>query len=260
MHVGVDMDRTLLLISTLLALAGAVWGGVSVHRGVRTWWTLVLIGGAFLAQLGFLEIRGDMRGACPLRDRGEILVFLAWSLTLFYLVVGRPYRLSLVGLFTAPVVVLFQALALWPGLMTLQPERSVGVDAWREAHAAVSVLSYGAFALAAVTGVMFLVLDRQLKEHHLQSGLFRNLPPVRELLAAVKRLLWIGHGLLTFGIFAGAMMSHRGGWSHLIAAVAVWLFYGGLLLWQQWRGVTGRRLSMLAMVFFLLSLGVFALV
>jgi len=254
------MDRTVLLISTLLALVGAVWGAVSLHRGSRTWWTLVFIAGAFVAQLFFLEWRGQMRGACPLRDQGEILVFLAWSLTLFYLVVGRPYRLSLVGLFTAPVVVLFQAAALWPGVMALQPERSVGVDAWREAHAAVSVLAYGAFALAAVTGVRFLVLDRQLKEHHLQSGLFRNLPPVRELLAAVMRLLWIGYALLTFGIVAWWMMSHRGGWSHLIAAVAVWVLYGILLMWQRMWGLTGRRLSVVVLVLFFVSLGVFGLV
>ena len=36
-------------------------------------------------------------------------------------------------------------------------------------------------ALAAVAGVMFLVLDHQLKAHDLTSGLFRHLPPVREL-------------------------------------------------------------------------------
>jgi ABC-type uncharacterized transport system permease subunit len=256
-HVWLVMDRTVLLISTLLALAGAVWGAVTVHRGLRTRWTLGLIAGAFAAQLVFLDLRGEARGACPLRDLGEILVFLAWALTLFYLIVGRSYRLSLVGLFTAPVVVVFQVLALWPGVMTQSPERVAGVDAWREAHAAVSVLAYGAFALAAVTGVMFLVLDHQLKEHHLRSGLFRDLPPVRELLASVKRLLWIGFGLLTVGIVAGFMMPHRGGWSHFIAAVVVWLLYGGLLLVQQWRGITGRKLSMVVVVLFLLSFGVF---
>jgi ABC-type uncharacterized transport system permease subunit len=254
------MDLTYLIISTLLALAAAVWGMVSVYRGTHTRGTLVLMAAAFVAQLVFLELRGQMRGACPLRDRGEILVFLAWSLTLFYLVVGRPYRLSLVGLFTAPVVVVFQGLALWPGVMSAFPERCVGVDAWREAHAAVSVLAYGAFALAAVTGVMFLVLDRQLKEHHLQSGLFRNLPPVRELLAAVSRLLWVGYGLLTMGIVCGWMMPHRGGWSHMIAAVAVWVLYGVLLGWKQKYGLTGRRLSLLALLLFLLSLGVFGVV
>lgn len=257
MHVKPAMDRTFLLISTLLALAGAVWGGISVHRGLRTWWTLGLISAAFLAQLVFLDLRGQARGACPLRDLGEILVFLAWSLTLFYLIVGRSYRLSLVGLFTAPVVVLFQVAALWPGVMDENPLRCTGVDGWREAHAAISVLAYGAFALAAVTSVMFLVLDRQLKDHHLKSGLFRNLPPVRELLASVLRLLWIGYALLTAGILAGWMMPHRGGWSHFIAAIAVWVLYGGLLLVKQWRGLTGRRLSVLVVLLFLLSFGVF---
>ncbi len=253
------MDRYLLLISTVLALAGAVWGGLSVHRGLRTWWTLILIAAAFLVQILFLNLRGEMRGACPLRDIGEILVFLAWSLTFFYLVVGRSYRLSLVGLFTAPVVVVFQLLALYSGVMDVDPVRCIGVDPWREAHSAVSVLAYGAFALAAVTAVMFLVLDRQLKDHHLKSGLFRNLPPVRELLAAVLRLLWIGYLLLSAGIVAGWLMPHRGGWSHLLTAVAVWLVYGMLLLVKQWRGMTGRRLAVAAVGLFVLSLGVFAL-
>ena len=75
-----------------------------------------------------------------------------------------------------------------------------GGNPWHETHSATSVLAYGALALAAVAGVMFLVLDRQLKEHHLKSGLFRNLPPVRELLVSLERLLWLGGGLLTIGI------------------------------------------------------------
>jgi ABC-type uncharacterized transport system permease subunit len=258
-HQSPVMDHYLLLISTVLALAGAVWGGLSVHRGLRTWWTLILIVAAFLVQILFLNLRGQMRGACPLRDIGEILVFLACSLTFFYLVVGQSYRLSLIGLFTAPVVVVFQLLALYPGVMDAAPIRSLGVDPWREAHSAVSVLAYGAFALAAVTGVMFLVLDRQLKDQHLKSGLFRNLPPVRELLAAVLRLLWIGYLLLSVGIVAGWLMPHRGGWSHLLTAVAVWLVYGLLLLVKQWRGMTGRRLAVAAVGLFVLSLGVFAL-
>jgi ABC-type uncharacterized transport system permease subunit len=89
--------------------------------------------------------------------------------------------------------------------------------------------------------------------------LFRNLPPVRELLAAVLRLLWIGYLLLSAGIVAGWLMPHRGGWSHLLTAVAVWLVYGLLLLVKQWRGMTGRRLAVAAVGLFVLSLGVFAL-
>jgi ABC-type uncharacterized transport system permease subunit len=108
---------------------------------------------------------------------------------------------------------------------------------------------------------MFLVLDRQLKEHHLKSGLFHNLPPIRELLGSLERLLWLGTGLLTIGIVAGFLMPHTASaWGHLIAAVAVWASYIVLLAVKKVRGLTGRRLSLSAVVLFVLSLVVFAFV
>ncbi len=255
------MDCWFLIAATLLAAAGGIWGIISVRGGKRSHLTVVWISAAFLCQIGFLLIRGEMRAACPLMDRGEILAFLAWSLTLFYLLVGPPYRISLLGVFTAPVVVLFQVAALIPGTLTVHPTKLMGGNPWHETHSAMSVLAYGALALAAVAGVMFLVLDRQLKEHHLKSGLFRNLPPVRELLISLERLLWLGGGLLTVGIVAGFLMPRTAAaWGHLIAAVAVWLGYLVLLGVKLVRGLTGRRLSLSAVVLFVLSLAVFAFV
>ncbi len=255
------MDRLFLIASTLLAAVGAVLGMISVHRGQKSRWTVLWIIAAFVCQIGFLSVRGQMRAACPLMDRGEILSFLAWSLTVFYLLVGPAYRISLLGVFTAPVVAIFQGLALIPGTLTANPLRLVGSNPWHETHSAMSVLAYGALALAAVAGVMFLVLDRQLKEHHLRSGLFRNLPPVRELLGSLGRLLWLGVGLLTIGIVAGFLMPRTASaWGHLIAALAVWAGYSLLLGVKQIRGLTGRRLSMAAVLMFVLSLAVFAFV
>lgn len=255
------MDRWLLLVSTLFAVIGGTWGMVSVHRGRRNRWTVVWMLAVLLCQLGFLALRGQARAACPLADRGEILVFLSWSLTLFYLLVGPAYRISLLGVFTAPVVVIFQSMALMPGVLSAHPARVIGGNPWHETHSATSVLAYGALALAAVAGVMFLVLDRQLKEHHLKSGLFRNLPPVRELLISLTRLLWMGGGLLSIGILAGLLMPHdKSATGHFVAALAVWVAYAALLGVKSVRGMTGRRLSLLAVLLFVLSLGVFAFV
>jgi ABC-type uncharacterized transport system permease subunit len=256
-----DMDRWFLIASTVFAAIGAVWGMLSVHRGNRSPWTVAWMSAAFVCQIGFLSIRGQLRAACPLTDPGEILAFLAWSLTFFYLLVGPAYRISLLGVFTSPVVVIFQGLALIPGVLSADPQKVVGGNPWHETHSAMSVLAYGALALAAIAGVMFLVLDKQLKEHHLKSGLFRNLPPVRELLISLERLLWLGTGLLTVGIVAGFLMPHTASaWGHLIAALAVWLAYIALLGVKRVRGVTGRRLSLSAVLLFVLSLAVFAFV
>ena len=258
---GWGMDRWFLIAATLLTAVGGTLGMISVHRGKRSSWTVAWMIAAFLCQIGFLSVRGELRAACPLMDRGEILAFLAWSLTLFYLLVGPAYRISLLGVFTAPVVLIFQTLALIPGTLTANPTRITGGNPWHETHSAMSVLAYGALALAAVAGVMFRVLDRQLKEHHLKSGLFRNLPPVRDLLISLERLLWLGCGLLTLGVIAGFLMPHTASaWGHLIAAVAVWLAYIALLAVKQIRGLTGRRFSLAAVVLFVLSLAVFAFV
>ncbi len=255
------MDRWFLIASSLLAAIGAAWGIWSVHKGTRSPWTVAWMIGVFICQLGFLSVRGELRGACPLRDTGEILAFLAWSLTLFYLLVGPTYRISLLGVFTAPLVFIFQAIALIPGVLSLDPQPVSHTNAWGETHSATSVLAYGALALAAVAGVMFLVLDKQLKDHHLKSGLFKNLPPVRELLVSLERLLWLGVILLTIGVIAGFIMPRSGSaMGHLIAALAVWLGYVGLLTVKMVRGVTGRRLSLAAVGWFIASLAVFAFV
>lgn len=254
------MDRWYLLVSTLFALLGGAWGLWSVLHGTRSRWTLATMIGVFGFQLAFLSVRGEARGACPLRDTGEILVFLAWSLTMFYLIVGPAYRISLLGVFTAPVVVVFQSAALFGGLLAQNPERVTSQNFWGEIHAAVSVLAYGALALAGVAGVMFIVLDRLLKDHHLTGGMFRNLPPARELLVSLTRLLWLGGGLLTLGIIAGVLMPRSGSASHLIVASLVWLGYAALIATQQTRGLTGRRLSWCAALGFVVSLLVFAFI
>jgi len=254
------MDRWFLLIATLLAAIGGTWGMISVHRGTRSHWTVVWMVAVLLCQLGFLSIRGQLRAACPLQDLGEMLVFLAWSLTLFYLLIGPAYRISLLGVFSAPLVFVLQAAALISGMLTTSPKRDLSPNMFHSLHSATSVLAYGALALAGVAGIMFLVLDRQLKVHHLKSGLFRNLPPAHELLVSLERLLWLGTGLLTLGIIAGFLMPRTttSVHSHLIVAMAVWVGYTGLLAVKTVRGLTGRKLALSAVAMFILSLVVFA--
>jgi len=253
------MDRWFLLIATLLAAIGGIWGMICVHRGTRSHWTVAWMIAVLLCQFGFLSIRGQIRGACPLQDLGEMLVFLAWSLTLFYLLIGPAYRISLLGVFSAPLVFVLQAAALIAGMLTTSSTPEFAPNVFHSLHSAISVLAYGALALAGVAGIMFLVLDRQLKIHHLKSGLFRNLPPAHELLVSLERLLWLGTGLLTLGIIAGFLMPRTTPQhSHLLVALAVWVGYVALLAVKTWRGLTGRKLALAAVAMFIFSLVVFA--
>ncbi|BDS05035.1 hypothetical protein NT6N_00750 [Oceaniferula spumae] len=254
------MDTWMLIIATLLAAAAAVQGANYVRRGVRSPWTMIWMLLSFIAQLVLLGMRGDLRGACPLGDTGEILIFSAWSLTMFYMAVGSVYRLSLLGVFTAPLVAFLLGLALVPGMMDPNPEHVLVVDGWREAHAAFSVLAYGALGLAAVAGFMFLLLNRRLKDANMDNGLFRNLPPVRELSRVVRRLLVLGFAILTLGLICGLVMQKTQGMgAHLVVALCQWVAYALLLIIERRRGMPARKLALAAVALFILSLLIFPL-
>ena len=76
------------------------------------------------------------------------------------------------------------------------------VNAWLEFHASMSIVAYGAFALACIAGLMYLLQERQLKRRQLHS-VFHHLPPLTDLFAAITRLLWLGFVLYTAGLVSG---------------------------------------------------------
>lgn len=252
------MAHWFLIAATVFAAIGGGLGMLSVHRGARSHWTVIWMIAVLLCQFGFLGQRGQVRGSCPLHDPGEILAYLAWAVTLFYLLVGPAYRLSLLGVFSAPLVVVLQAAALGFVALEAAPKLIPETSASHALHSSAAVLAYGALGLAAISGVMFLVLNHQLKEQVLRSALFRNMPPVKLLLVSLERLLWCGTALLTVGVVAGFLMPPaEDARPHFIAAMAVWIAYLALLAIKMVRGMTGRKLALAAVGIFLLSLLVF---
>jgi len=247
-----------LVIATLLASAGGVFGWLSIRKGDPGRAAFVWMLGAFAAQLMALGWRGALRGQCPLNDVGEICLFLAWSMTFFYLVTGTTYRLSLLGTFTVPLVIVLQVIALVPGAFDESPVRAEAVDAWREFHAAFSVLSYGALALAAVAGFMFLVLNHRLKSHHFKGGLVHGMPSVHRLVTAMGRITLVGWLVLTIGVVSGMKMEGAGMDGHLLVATATWVLYAVLLGIYFVRGLPGRQLAWGVLILFVVSLLVFA--
>ncbi len=208
---------------------------------------LAIMAAGFLGQCFFLGVRGQAAGRCPITSPQEILVFVSWSMVLLYFILGRPFRLSLLGMFTAPLATLFQVLAL-PFLRTPAVRRPAG-DYWLEMHASVSLLAYGAFALACIAGVMFLVQDRLLRRASLQA-LSYELPPVTNLSTAIVRLMGIGLGLLSLGIASGFGTERPPTGLHLFLSVGVWVAYAGILGWRWWRGLPSRGTARAAVIVF----------
>jgi len=210
------------------------------------------IGLGFLLQTVFLSVRGHELGRCPITNLFEVFIFLAWSVAFIYMLVGPAYRLSLMGAFTAPLVLLLQGFALITPIDARYPV-NLPSNSWLEFHASISLVAYGAFALACIAGVMYLVQERQLKTHQLHS-IFYHLPPLTDLFAAITRLLWLGFGLYTLGIVSGFFTSRPLPRVQVVAAIGIWMLYAVILQGRHLRRLAPKRVAALCVIGFVAAL------
>ncbi|TMP99206.1 MAG: cytochrome c assembly protein, partial [Verrucomicrobia bacterium] len=112
-------------------------------------------------------------------------------------------------------------------------------------HAALILLSYGAFGLSSAAGLMYLTQEHDLKFHKMRA-IFSLVPPIQRLELVIGRLMATGFVLLTAGLAIGAV------WLKLPEGVGyfddpkvhwsilVWLLYLTLLI-LNWRFAQGGR-------------------
>jgi ABC-type uncharacterized transport system permease subunit len=217
--------------------------------------TFSLISAGFVCQTLFLVDRGHQIGRCPITNFFELLVFLGWSMVLIYLLIGSSYRLSLLGVITAPFVSVLNIWALWAPDRSLYTLRQP-VNPWLETHTSFSIVACGAFALAGVAGLMYLFQERQLKTRK-PGSLFFRLPPISTLTIANSRLLWLGFVLFTVGLGSGFFIGQDVDWRKVAWSVLVWALYGGILLGRLLQRMGAKWIATLSIIAFSLLLSVF---
>jgi len=244
------VDRNFLIVSTICFVAAVVHSGIELRAGLfrPMRFNFAAIGLGFVFQTAFLSIRGHALGRCPLTNLFEVFIFLAWSIALIYMVVGPAYRLSLMGAFTAPLVVLLQGFALIAPIDVHHPVK-LPSNSWLEFHASVSLVAYGAFALACIAGVMYLVQERQLKTHQLHS-IFYHLPPLADLFAVITRLLWWGFALYTIGLVSGFFVGRPLPYIQVVCAVGVWVLYALILQGRHLQHLAPKHVAALSIIGF----------
>jgi HemX protein len=254
LELGLLVDRYLLIVSTFCFFAAIVRTILSLRAKVFQpgRFSFLAIGLGFIFQTAFLSLRGHELHRCPLTNLFEVFIFLAWSIALIYMLVGPTYRLSLMGAFTAPLVFLLQTFALIAPIDVRHASKAPA-NSWLEFHASTSIIAYGAFGLACIAGVMYLVQERQLKTHHLHS-VFYHLPPLTDLFAAITRLLWWGFVLYTLGVVSGFFTGGPLPRVQLVAAIGVWLLYAAILQGRHLRRLAPKRVAALCILGFTAAL------
>lgn len=250
------MDRLLLIAATLCYFAAVARTALSLRAGVFRpgRFSFFAIAAGFILQTAFLSVRGHALGRCPITNLFEVFVFLAWSVALIYMLVGPAYRLSLMGAFTAPLVFAIQTFALLAPIDVPHRMR-LPANSWLEFHASISMIAYGAFALACVAGLMYIVQERQLKTHQLHS-IFYHLPPLNDLFAAITRLLWLGFTLYTAGLVSGFFTGQPLPQLKIVCALGIWVFYSAILWVRHFGVIAPKRVAVLCVLAFAAAVSV----
>jgi ABC-type uncharacterized transport system permease subunit len=255
-------DRALLWFGALLYLAGFAAGCLALMRRQQSSGTRfvlnALLAAGFVFQMSGLYVRGIAVGGCPLGNKFEIIQFVAWSAMVLYFVVGSAFRVSLLGLFTAGYAASLAVLSLLvPPWDATRGAKIFGNNPWIELHAALAVFSYGVFGILALTSLMHLLQNWNLKHKRL-NHLFWFLPSVVQLDQINLRMLLAGVALLTFSLIVGASWWVRDTASvdapKLAVTLGVWFAYLVTLGLRSGRRLVSTRFAWTCIVLFALAL------
>ena len=208
----------------------------------------VLLGGLIL-QTKAMFMRGLTLQECPVHNLYEAMTFVVWTIVAVYLVLGLWPRLRYLGAFAAPVIFALGVFALMPGLDSSHAgQPAFAANDLTSLHAALTLLSYGAFGLSSVAGVMYLTQEHDLKFHKMRA-VFSVMPPMDRLEKITSRLLWAGFVLLTAGLALIPFLLrsrpelHAGTDPKVIWSALVWGLYLALLVLHGRFAQTGRKFA-----------------
>src|SRR2546429_113260 len=158
---------------------------------------LLLLAGFINHTLAMFQ-RGFDFHRCPINNLYEATIFIAWTIVAVYLVFGVWSRLRFLGAFASPLLFAIGVFALWPEL-NVREAHPTFTGGWSSLHKALILLSYGAFGLSSVAGIMYLTQEHDLKFRKMRA-VFSLLPPIQRLDQVIWWLMVTAFVLLSAGL------------------------------------------------------------
>lgn len=237
----------------------ALYGKREMLARIGTW---ICIAAAFVSTAGIAARWAESYqmgiGRIPVTNLYESLVFFAWSVNLFYLLVEWKYRNRTLGAFVIPIA-FGTMLFAFTNESSIQPLVPALQSYWLHAHVITCFVGYAAFAVSAGVAVMYLVKARQ--EERKTTGAVAALFPATKVLDELvyKAIIW-GFPFLTVGIITGAAWANYA-WGTYWSwdpketwSLIVWLVYATFLHARITRGWHGRRAAILSIIGFLATI------
>jgi cytochrome c-type biogenesis protein CcsB len=184
-------------------------------------------------------------GHIPLSNLYEVFILFSIITALLYLYYEERYQNRQMGAFVLPVISAAVAFILWftfgREAHHIQPLVPALQSYWMKLHVPANFVGYGAFALAAMVGVAYLLRNK--------GWLDSRLPSLEILDDVMYKAIAVGFAFFTIATILGAMWAAEawgGYWSwdpKETWALIVWLNYAA---WLHIRLVKGLRGPMLA--------------
>lgn len=196
----------LVLGVNIAATAAYIVFFITRRNGVRTIARRVLVASGILQTL-YLVIRYGLVGHTPITSHHEAVVFFAWSTTWAYLSFRWRYTVRNFGTFVSLLISCFLLIAALSdkAVMPLVPALQ---SHWLPIHAGTSIVAYGFLSLAFCGGLMYLLLERELKNKTF-GYFFDRLPSLDSLDQLNSHCLSAGFGFLTLGIVTGSIWARQ---------------------------------------------------
>jgi cytochrome c-type biogenesis protein CcsB len=196
--------------------------------------------------------RGLAVHRAPWGNMYEFVTALTCVAAIFFLFVMIRYRAWALGVFVMGAVVIALGLAetlIYTAAGELVPALQ---SYWLSIHVTAMTLSTGIFFVAAVLGVIYLVVDRYTRRVAAgltvpDNGILRRLPTAEQLDRLTYRTVMFGFPVWTFGVIAGAIWADQAwgrywGWDPVETwAFITWVLYAAFLHARATAGWRGRR-------------------
>jgi cytochrome c-type biogenesis protein CcsB len=205
-----------------------------------------------LAHLVAVVTRGFAVHRAPWGNMYEFVTALTCVAAIFFCYVMVRYRAWALGVFVMGAVVVALGLAETVIYTAAGPLVPALQSYWLSIHVTAMTLATGIFFVAAVLGVMYLVVERyraRVAAGKAQpgNGLLARIPSAAQLDKLTYRTVVFGFPIWTFGVIAGAIWADQAwgrywGWDPVETwAFITWVLYACYLHARATAGWRGRR-------------------
>jgi cytochrome c-type biogenesis protein CcsB len=237
--------------------------GFYQKRQVFVYVALGMVVCGFLSHTLFLVTLGFQRRHFPITNLPESLSFFAWSIILTFIVASLRYRMNVLGAFVLPLVSLLTIVSelVWEENHAIPPLLK---SRWLFFHTSVAFLAYAAFFLTFVSGLLYLIQEKELKDKKFRFLYFR-LPSLQVCDELMRRSLFAGFVLMSLTLLTGAVWAQQA-WGRFwswdpkeTASLVTWGIYLLLVYYRLSSNWLGRRAAYISIVGFLSILVTFGI-